>query len=300
MTARTWMIAIAAVVASGHSDAARAQPAPDARARIEAAARQPLAYRPTPAGPCRVVDLGEALSPGAWLALPCAQAQPFPVALLVHGGLPAGTPIRPSQWRVYREWGAALAGRGVATLMIDHSLGFPDRALDRAIDELDAALAWLVTNRDVYNFEPGQLRIVAFSAGGLLVPELLGPARPLRAERIALFYPMTGAGPLDRSPPSIAARMRLAEAAPRLGRSAMPLLIVRASADANPGLLPLLDESIAALVAAEANLTIRNVPGARHGFDAGDPEPLTCGAIEDVLRFVSDVAHTPRCDPQSD
>lgn len=220
-----------------------------------------------------------------------AQSKPLPVVLLLHGGLPDEAPIRPSAWQVYRDWAAALAGRGNATIMLDHSLSFPVRRLDQALAELDAVLRWLARDGTGKGLDNSGLSAMSFSAGGLLLPEMLAEVRPLAVRRFVLFYPLLGIGPDDpgagQTDAASAARMDSRAAVERIARRATPLLIIRSGKDEVPGLLGVLDPAIAALLAADAAVEIVNVPGAPHSIDFKADVPAAPAAIERALNFLS-------------
>ena len=71
----------------------------------------------------------------------------------------------------------------------------PRRRLDQALAETDTVLAWLAKEGAGRGLDTARLAVFVFSAGGLFVPELLSDGRPLRADRIAMFYPSTGVVP---------------------------------------------------------------------------------------------------------
>ena len=120
---------------------------------------------------------------------------PVPIVVLIHGGLPDEASIRPKAWQVFHDWGTALAASGVAAIMFDHSLGVPRRHLDQALGETDAVLSWLAKEGPRRGIDTQRVGAFVFSAGGLFVPELLGDSRPLRVDRVAMFYPSTGVVP---------------------------------------------------------------------------------------------------------
>ncbi len=226
------------------------------------------------------------------LALPQPSGgKPIPVVLLLHGGLPDEASIRPKAWQVFRDWGTVLAASGVAAVMFDHSLGVPRRRLDQALGETDAVLSWLAKEGPGRGLDTQRLGAFVFSAGGLFVPELLNESRPLRFDRIAMFYPSTGVVPGSPTAAvtdaALTTRMNLSMAAKRLASQRVRLLILRGGGDALPGLLKLLDETTADLLAADVGFELINVPGAPHNFDAATDSEDVRAAIDRALAFAA-------------
>lgn len=67
----------------------------------------------------------------------------------------------------------------------------------------------------------------------------------------------------------------------------VPLLLVRAGGDALPGLNAALDRFAAHALAADRTLELLNLPGAPHGFDAGEDSERARDAIRRVLAFAA-------------
>ena len=220
-----------------------------------------------------------------------AGGKPLPIVLLLHGGLPDEATIRPKAWQVFRDWGTALAASGAAAVMFDHSLGVPRRRLDQALGETDAVLAWLAKEGPGRGLDTQRLAAVVFSAGGLFVPELLSDSRLLRVDRVAMFYPSTGVVPGSPTAAvtdaALTARMSLSAAAKHLASQRTRLLILRGGGDALPGLLKLLDETTADLLAADVAFELINVPGAPHNFDAATDSDAVRSAIDRTLDFAT-------------
>lgn len=211
-----------------------------------------------------------------------------PVVILLHGGAPAGVPPA-SVWPIFETWGNALAASGIGAVMFDHHLGYPKRDLDTALAELDVVLAWVKDQGAAHGLDTARVSLFSFSAGGLFTPSLVDSARPLQVQRIAMFYPLTGV--VEGSPsaagmdPAMADRMTLAKAAGPVANSAASLLILRAGADEIPGLLGLLDTSVAALLAADARVDVVNLPGAPHSFDYRTDTAAVRAVIERAIAF---------------
>lgn len=291
----TWPMATAQAQspAAPSADDARAQAIARYIAATKATLKHPL--RDAATVERRSIEVGKRTD-GSPLEIDLTLPQPaggksLPIVLLLHGGLPDEATIRPKAWQVFRDWGTALATNGVAAVMFDHSLGVPRRRLDQALGETDAVLAWLAKEGPGRGLDTQRLAAFVFSAGGLFVPELLSDSRPLRVDRVAMFYPSTGVVPGSPTAAvtdaALTARMSLSAAAKRLASQRTQLLILRGGGDALPGLLKLLDETTADLLAADVAFELINVPGAPHNFDAATDSDAVRSAIDRTLDFAA-------------
>jgi dienelactone hydrolase len=223
------------------------------------------------------------------LTLPPRGQGPWSTVLLVHGAAPdtMGLPFRASG--LYRDWGSVLAAKGLAALMLDHTLGWPDLRPDQALDEIDQALAWLAGEGPAHGADATRLGAMIASAGGVLAGELLAGPRPLRIRTAALFSPMLAAPAERPARPGEAAdtlaRMDLAACAGEVAAAGARLLMLRAGADA-PVMLEAFDAAALALLRADADVHVRNLPGAPHAFEALVDAPWVSAAIDEAVRFL--------------
>lgn len=103
------------------------------------------------------------------LYLPKHGAQPFPVAIFIHGGY----------WRnqsrsyyrsftgLYENFGLALASRGVATAVIDYRT-YPKGSIEDQYSDIAAAVQWIREHAAEYGGDAKRLCLVGHSAGGHL------------------------------------------------------------------------------------------------------------------------------------
>lgn len=237
----------------------------------------------------REVDLGRRPDGRElWLDVwtPQSADGPWPVALLVHGAAPdaLGLPFRTSA--LFAGWARALASTGVATLAFDHTLGWRAFRLDQAAAEVEAVLRWLHRNGPTLGLDASRLSAVASSAGALLAADLtLRPGEP-RVGRMALLSPLARAPDDAEAAAPARTRMDLAANARLIASTGVRLLIVRAGAD-EPSRLQALDAATAALIAAEADLTVIDAPGAPHAFEAARSGADTDAAVDAVVGLAS-------------
>ena len=220
------------------------------------------------------------------LYLPATRtAQKLPIALLLHGGLPDFIPIRPTQWRMFRDWGIALAQSGAGAVMFNHSLGWPEHRVNETMIEIEAVIDWLHASAAIEQFDVSRLRVIAYSGGGLLIPELVRRSEA-HIRGYALLYPLLGRDADESNSAETVAKLRFKDALPLLAERGTPLLIVRGGADEIPQLLPVLDAAIAEALRLDARLELINLPGAPHGFDVLHADDGIRRAIERTIEFV--------------
>jgi acetyl esterase/lipase len=215
----------------------------------------------------------------------------MPVALLVHGAAPdaMGLPFRTSE--LFRGWACVLAAAGLASVMLDHTLGWPDLRLEQALGEIDRVLAWLALEGEVYGADTSRLSAVISSAGGVLAPSLLDGRRPIQIHAAALFSPLLRAPPERAAPPGedpeVVSRMSLAHHAAHIAAGGSRLFLVRAGADA-PLMLQGFDLAVEALLSADAEVRVRNIPWAPHAFEAVVEAPWVSAVIDEAVRFLAE------------
>lgn len=216
--------------------------------------------------------------------------RPLPVAILLHGGLPDQVSVQPSDWRMYRDWGALLAQSGIAAVMFDHRLGYPQRRIDEAMAEIGQVMQWLQQSAAARRLDPARITAIAFSAGGLLIPELARRYDGTRIRGYVLYYPLLGVDVDQANDAATAAKLDFVAATPELAKRGTPVLIFRSGADEIPGLSGRLDAAVAATLKADVRLELVNQPGAPHAFDSLTDDAHTRAAIARSLEFARDPA----------
>jgi acetyl esterase/lipase len=219
-----------------------------------------------------------------------ASPRAIPVVLMVHGGIPDEAPIRPTQWQMYQDWGAILAQAGIAGVMFNHRLGAPQHRLTEATTEVQTVLRWVEDHAAEYGFTKNQVCLMTFSAGALLVPEILRKDSERVIRSVVMFYPLLGdpsgqeSAKVDSS--EVQSQLQFQGVLDLLARNSTPVLLLRAGHDQVPGLLDLLDQDVSAALKADVNLSLVNVPGVPHAFDSLVDGERTREAVSRALAFV--------------
>lgn len=209
--------------------------------------------------------------PGA--ALPC------PAVVLVSGypdpalAAMVGAPIR--RWASYVGWARLLAASGVAGIAYENREPADAHLL---VEHLRSAAGLL-------GIDPARLGVWACSGNAPTALELVARQRPACA---ALLYGYLL--DLDGATEVAEAARAFHFAVPPVALDELPretsLLLVRAGADATPGLDPALLRFHAAARARGLPVTLIDHPEAPHAFDLVDDSPPTHAVIEEVLGFL--------------
>lgn len=214
---------------------------------------------------------------------------PAPLVILVHGGVGPEFPLRPKDWGFYTSWGRMLAASGMTAVTFNHRLGFPEPMIEEAGSDVDSLLAFARRNAGAWGADPGRIALAAYSAGGMLIAPWIR-ATPPGTRCIVAYYPIIDL----RVATHLKQRLRPDQleawsAGTHLATGAAsmpPMLLVRAGRDQIPDLLPGLDRFVADALAANAPLTLVNLPSAAHGFDNGSAEPATLETLRATIAFL--------------
>jgi acetyl esterase/lipase len=242
-------------------------------------ARRGLAYRGA-GGP--LLDVYAPPGPGAGAR---------PVVIFIHGGpLPAGFPLPPTDWGVFRGYGALAAASGWVGVTFTHRFSGFDH-LEQAGADIAAAIAYVRDHAADLGADGDRICLWAFSGGGGFLAEALrDPAPYLRC--LVAYYPLLDLRPLAAAPgigdtvaTATLRRFSALAAVEEAATLATPVLVARAGQD-NPSLNAQLDAFVAAALAKNAPLDLLNHPAGRHSFDALDDDARTQAIIGHTLAFV--------------
>lgn len=211
-----------------------------------------------------------ALSGHADLYLPQGTG-PFPVVLLVHGMLLEPAEVSPREWPVFQGYAAALAGRGVAAVVVEHDLArgphFPE-ALQTVLSAADQA----AVRPEV---DANRVGAWVLSAGGPLALGLMASYAD-RFRAFALTYPLLESAHLPDWPSAEAALAGLGDRG----------LVITTVEHEIPDFVPAQESFLDAARSAGAAVEHLHVEGAQHGFESLDP---TNEGREGVVRAVEAV-----------
>lgn len=206
---------------------------------------------------------------------------PLPVVLLVHGE-PSDDWPDPRNWGQNRSWGRLIAAAGLAGVVFRHRM-VEQAGLDGAADDVEDAWRYVTGYADQLGVDTDRVALFGISFG---VPFAAGAA--LRQPGVAClvcYY-----GDLDlRHHAGAAPAESLAAHSPQValegGAAPPPLFVVREGRD-RPLRNASIDAFVATALAANAALTLVNLPEGTDGFDIADDTPESHDTIAATLAFL--------------
>lgn len=232
-------------------------------------------------------DISYSDDPHARLDLYRPKGRADGLVVLIHGAADIAT--SPKDWGLFRSWGRLIAASGHAVAIVNHRLGTPGAGPRAGRIDLESALAFLRANSNAHNIDAERMCIVAFSGGGLLLASELASPRP-GLVCLAGFYPLLELAAQNPLATGLDERERAtfsARGALTADKQSAPILIVRAGADAYPGLNSDVDAFASAALNRDRPVTLVNVPGAPHGFENQLASGDALAAIRATLDFLA-------------
>lgn len=201
-----------------------------------------------------------------------------PIVLLIHGGVPAGVPVK--DMGAYRSWGRLIAAHGMVAVTFTHRLRWPLSQVEDAEADVRAAIDFARANAARFNADADRMCVAAWSAGGPLLSVALQNERKYLKCALA-SYPL-----VDLQGAEGKGMERLALASYVSSPTFVPFLLARAGRDSFPTLNERLDRFVAAALAANAPLTLVNHPTGVHGFDVENDDERSREIIRALLEFM--------------
>jgi fermentation-respiration switch protein FrsA (DUF1100 family) len=203
-----------------------------------------------------------------------AAGAPAPVVVFINGFPDPGGRLK--SMTAYGSWGRLVAASGLAA--VTYATAAP-------VADLDALLAHLGAHAAELGLDAGRVAVWAASGRGpvgvhglrasfrcavLCYPYLMDDGSGALAEAAKAFFMVVPAGKtMDDVPPEL------------------PILLVRAGADALPGLSAGVERFVAEALRRDLPLTLVNLRGAPHAFDLADDRPASRDAVRDIVAFLA-------------
>jgi len=216
----------------------------------------------------------------------------YPAVVFVHGGpIPSMLSLHPTDWGVFRGYGALAAASGWIGVTFNHRYFGIDH-LDLAARDIAVAVAYLREHAAELKVDRDRVCLWAFSGGGAFLADTLPESPPfvrclvayysvLDLRRLASAEGVTGhitAETLRRFSP-------LAAMEEARSMNALPQLVARAGQD-SPEVNEPLDAFVQAALAANVPLDLLNHPTGYHGFDTLNDDGRTRQIISHTLAFI--------------
>lgn len=214
-----------------------------------------------------------------------------PAVLFVHGGpVHPELPLAPTEWGVFRGYGALAAASGWVGVTFNHRFyGFDH--LEQAGEDIAAAIGYVREHADELHVDPDRLCLWAFSGGGPFLSVALRE-QPEYVRCLVAYYAVMDLRPLSAAegvagsvPEETLRRFSPLAAVAEAGTVSIPLLVARAGQD-NPSLNAQLDAFVQAALAANMTLDVLNHPAGYHAFDTRNDDARTHEILAHTVAFV--------------
>ena len=183
--------------------------------------------------------------------------------VMIHGGVPGPFPVK--DMGTFRSWGRLIASQGMVGVAFTHRMLWPLAQLDESAKDVQSAIDYVRANAYLFGVDADRICIMAWSAGGLLLPAVLKD-QPEYVRCVVGLYPLLNEN--WTADPNT------------------PTLIARAGQDAIPRLNEILDRFAERAAAAGSPVTILNHPAGVHGFDVETDDERTREIIQTTLGFI--------------
>jgi acetyl esterase/lipase len=214
---------------------------------------------------------------------------PAPIVVFIHGGVPAGVPLHPKDWGIYKSWGRLVAASGMASVTFNHRGSYPDPNLEQASHDLNDLISFVRAHAQEWNLDGNRICLAAYSAGGPLLSTAMRDA-PAYIRCLAGFYPF-----LDLRESALhkkyMSEQQLHDFSPIVFLSRgpdklPPIFIARAGRDQIQDLEPALDRFVAEALRQNVALEIMNHPTGVHGFDNQNDDDRSREIVKAALDFM--------------
>lgn len=221
---------------------------------------------------------------------PGTPSGPLPALLFVTGyadeGFKALTGCRMKEMGAYVSWGELVASAGIVGITYENR--------DPA-EDAQAVLRYIVRHAAELGIDPARIGIWSSSGN---VPNaiglLCGGGGSLACAALCYGYMLDLDGDTFVRDAASQYRFVLAPASASIeAMPPLPLLVVRAGQDENPGLNASIDRFVAAALQRNLDLTLLDYPEAAHAFDIVDDSDASRAMIRKILAWIEEKLRAP-------
>ena len=215
-----------------------------------------------------------------------AKTEKRPAVIFIHGGVK--TEYTPKDWGEFTTWGRLIAASGFVGVTFTHRLEYPNKSLENAADDVNAAIKYVRDNADKYNVDKNRICLIAYSAGGPMLTLAMRGNTPF-VKCIVGFYSFMDIRQSDYKQTEKPEIIRAFSAINYLEKDAdkiPPLFIARAGLDEVPTMNDSIDRFINKALGRNITLNFANQPNGVHGFDNQTDDARSREIIREVIEFI--------------
>ncbi len=214
---------------------------------------------------------------------------PPPAVLFVHGDADPEALRGAADWGQYVSWAEAVAARGMAAVVFEHSSSEGCTQIPRVLAEVSAMLRYLAAEGASIGIDPARLAVWTCS-GGVPYGVTAALQAPATVRCIVAYYGMFDLRPLRRWIRASVTDRALADASPAAlverGAQLPPMLVARAGRDRTQ-VTASIDAWAAGPAGRAPGFQLVVHPSGHHGFDVLDDDDTSRRIISATLDFLA-------------
>lgn len=192
------------------------------------------------------------------------------IVLLIHGWFnPESTPVKPSNWLFYEDYGKLLASKGFATVMVNHRIGSRESVKQSRMDIEDAIIHVQKISSE-YELNASRVYLWFFSMGAIHF-EHFANLNKFNIEKLVSYY-----GFFDDAYQSTSET-----------RTYPQMLVVRCGRDSDE-IIGRTDKYLTHCLAKNYPLELINIPNGLHGFELLQEPHQAMQIIDKTIDFLSE------------
>lgn len=209
-----------------------------------------------------------------------------PVVIFIHGG--AKPEYTPKDWGIYTSWGRLIAASEFVGVTFTQRLEYPNKSLENAGQDVTDAIKYVRVNADKYNIDKDRICLVAFSAGGSMLPAAMRGNTPF-IKCVVGFYAFMDLSQTDYLKTESAEMLKTFSAITYLEKDVNklpPMFIARAGLDEVPTMNDSIDRFTKEAIAKNIWLNFANHPNGVHSFDNQTDDARSREIIRQAIEFI--------------
>jgi acetyl esterase/lipase len=214
----------------------------------------------------------------------------LPAILFIHGGfLPPNLKTKPTDWRIFIDYGRLAAASGFVGVTFNHRLYGSWASVENSASDLSDAISYVRDHADSLGVDKDRIALWAFSGGGPLLSLPIKEPQPYIRCLIS-YYALLDLQHTDKDERGTISDQALADYSPLYqlevsNKPLPPIFIARVGQDM-PHIKESVDRFLPVALSKNVTLTVSNDPEGHHGFDVENDSDASRAVIRQTMEFM--------------